>query len=312
MLLEGCGFYQEKAQKRLANTNTTNRSPISYSKVHQAIFIPHCIKCHGDSGGVNLESYSSVKANLSRIQKTVFVDRTMPKNNSPLGATEKQLLQDWIQVGSPEKGDPEEPSPAASFVPNPVNSPVPPPDPSRLSYSAVREKVILPRCVSCHGNSGGINLETYSSIKENLARITIATLLEKSMPKGSPLAPDEAILLSQWIKAGSPENSGSTPPPVEEPLKPNFASIKKKVFDIRCTACHTVGGSASGVPFQTRKDLLDSPRDLVLPGNPEESGLWIAITREDNKRMPPPNVGSKLSDSEIAVIRQWIQDGAKE
>ncbi len=65
--------------------------------------------------------------------------------------------------------------------------------------------------------------------------------------------------------------------------------------------------------MQTRKDLLDSPRDLVLPGDPDESGLVIAVSRTDAKRMPPPSTGKPpLADAEIAVIRQWIMSGAPE
>ncbi|MGZ3687637.1 MAG: c-type cytochrome domain-containing protein [Bdellovibrionota bacterium] len=94
-------------------------------------------------------------------------------------------------------------------------------------------------------------------------------------------------------------------------LTPEFTSIRSHIFEPRCFQCHHDGGAASRVPLQTRVDLLNSPRDLVLPGNPEESGLIIAVTRSGAKRMPPPSSGEQaLSDEEIGVLKQWIQNGA--
>jgi hypothetical protein len=97
----------------------------------------------------------------------------------------------------------------------------------------------------------------------------------------------------------------------EEPLEPTFSSIRKKIFIPKCVSCHNPAGEGRNVPLETLEDLTDSPRELVLPGNVEESGLTIAITRGDDKRMPPPKTGGPLSDEEIYVIEKWIQDGAK-
>ncbi len=72
------------------------------------------------------------------------------------------------------------------------------------------------------------------------------------------------------------------------------------------------------IPLVTKEDLLNSPLELVIPGNVEESGLMIAITRVDQKRMPPikdehgnPTGYSALPDLEIEAIKKWILDGAQ-
>lgn len=186
----------------------------------------------------------------------------------------------------------------------------------KISYQAIRQGVFLPNCVACHGNSGGVNLESYSAIKANLSKVEKAVLIDKTMPKGRPLGALELKLLDLWIKAGAPENSDTPTPnlPLEpnEPIDPSFTSIKKRIFDSKCLSCHTEGGGASGVPLRTIQDLLTSPRELVLPGNPDESGLWIAVSRQDNKKMPPPTSGSPLSSEELAIIKKWIEIGAPE
>ncbi len=91
----------------------------------------------------------------------------------------------------------------------------------------------------------------------------------------------------------------------------SFTTIKEGILKTRCIDCHSAGHSASHIPFETREDLIDSPLDLVIPGNLEDSGLMIAITRTDSKRMPPPDSGMpSLTAEEIDVIRQWILEGA--
>ena len=57
---------------------------------------------------------------------------------------------------------------------------------------------------------------------------------------------------------------------------------------------------------------MDSPREIVIPENSEESGIVIAIKRTDDKRMPPPDSGDALTEIEIQTIEKWIQEGAKE
>jgi hypothetical protein len=99
---------------------------------------------------------------------------------------------------------------------------------------------------------------------------------------------------------------------VTSPVGATFDSIKANVFSSKCLACHQPDGSARNVPLETREDLLASTRDLVLPGNPDESGLVIAIERLDRKRMPPVGTGLPLNPEEAQAIRLWIRNGAKD
>ena len=96
----------------------------------------------------------------------------------------------------------------------------------------------------------------------------------------------------------------------DNPLEATFASIQGNIFQSRCISCHSAGQSAWRVPLDTREEVLNSPRELVIPGNADESGLIIAVIRNDNKRMPPAKAGSALSQQEIEMIKQWINEGA--
>jgi len=82
-----------------------------------------------------------------------------------------------------------------------------------------------------------------------------------------------------------------------------------------CFKCHS--GSSAKKQFQ-----MDKPEEIVkkigpdgyiVPGNPEKSEVMhrISLPDGDPDRMPPPNRGVKaLNEDQVAVIRQWIAEGA--
>ncbi|MEY4144239.1 MAG: hypothetical protein RLZZ335_91, partial [Bacteroidota bacterium] len=48
----------------------------------------------------------------------------------------------------------------------------------------------------------------------------------------------------------------------------------------------------------------------VRPGRPDNSEIYEVITESDPDKMMPPPPYSPLSDSERAMIRRWIEQGA--
>ena len=50
----------------------------------------------------------------------------------------------------------------------------------------------------------------------------------------------------------------------------------------------------------------------IIPGKPEESELFKRITTKDeDDAMPPRKIGKKLTEREVALLREWIKGGAK-
>jgi hypothetical protein len=86
--------------------------------------------------------------------------------------------------------------------------------------------------------------------------------------------------------------------------------------------CHA-GSSASGVgnfkvPDSNASDeviaraLRDQPLEgedgkVVVPGDPQKSGLYLYITGD---RMPLMPIGGTLPDDQIELVRRWIAAGA--
>lgn len=187
-----------------------------------------------------------------------------------------------------------------------------------ISYEEVSEKVFRPKCIGCHGSSGGVNLESYKSASSHLEAIKNSTVVRRTMPRSPVIAltKNELELVAAWVAAGGPDSpldgstSGGTTGggPV---LEPTYESIKKQIIDRKCLSCHTAGGSAHRMPFNTREELLDDTYEVVIPNNPDESGMLIVLKPDARKPMPPKDSGfSAVTESEKAVIREWILKGA--
>ena len=83
-----------------------------------------------------------------------------------------------------------------------------------------------------------------------------------------------------------------------------------------CTTCHGGVKKAGDVSFLYRDDVLGkgkSGKTVVVPGAPEKSELLRRIkTSDPDDRMPPPDHHPEpVSASDIAVIEQWIAEGAE-
>ena len=190
---------------------------------------------------------------------------------------------------------------------------LPPSLKATLSYNLLASRIFSPKCVGCHGTSGGVSLGTLVSVRQNIPAILRTVFDLHTMPKNGSLSDDEMSLLWSWIEIGAPDNAtggGTGPEPI--PLGPTFASLDQNIFQNGCINCHAPGKPAARVPLG-KEALLNSPLELVIPGDPDDSGLVIDVERTDPKRMPPAKDGySPLTDPEKLAIRQWIQNGAKD
>ena len=188
----------------------------------------------------------------------------------------------------------------------------------KVSYQLINKKILMPKCVLCHGHSGGVSLETYAEVYGYIDKIKEVSITTSSMPKAPypSLNDEERTLLATWIKAGAPENalggSDTEMPPANERLLPTFASIKKNILQNKCLVCHSPGNDGEDVSLNSAEDMINSPRDIVIPGDPDSSELVLSVLPTARKIMPPKRSGiSQLKPEEIEIIKQWIMNGAK-
>lgn len=93
----------------------------------------------------------------------------------------------------------------------------------------------------------------------------------------------------------------------------------RPILSDKCFACH--GPDANKREADLRLDveeaafaaLKENPNKFaVVPGKPDESEVYHRIISEDpGELMPPAESNLKLSENEIAIIKKWIEQGAK-
>ena len=76
-----------------------------------------------------------------------------------------------------------------------------------------------------------------------------------------------------------------------------------------CASCHGASQQMSGYDLRTRESALKGGLRgaAIIPGKADESALVRRLTGAVQPAMP---LGAKLKDSDIAIIRQWINEGA--
>jgi len=110
--------------------------------------------------------------------------------------------------------------------------------------------------------------------------------------------------------------SVSALPDISAAEKVDFSRDVLPLLSDACFACH--GPDEENRESELRLDSsagafadLGGYRALV-PGKPEDSELYRRITSHDaSDQMPPPDALRQLSNQEIAVLRDWIQQGAE-
>ncbi|MDF1755969.1 MAG: PSD1 and planctomycete cytochrome C domain-containing protein [Verrucomicrobiales bacterium] len=91
-----------------------------------------------------------------------------------------------------------------------------------------------------------------------------------------------------------------------------FESKIRPVLADACYECHSNEGGRvkGGLALDTREAMLlgGDSGEVLIPGKPDESLLWIALSYTDpDYEMPPKN---KLSPDIVADFRKWIEMGA--
>ena len=95
-----------------------------------------------------------------------------------------------------------------------------------------------------------------------------------------------------------------------DPKAGEFFEIKvRPVLAARCGACH-IASKAAGLQMDTRAHTLAGGKSgpAVVPGKASESLLIQAVTHTHARLKMPP--GGKLTDPEIAALREWVDGGA--
>ena len=117
--------------------------------------------------------------------------------------------------------------------------------------------------------------------------------------------------LKKWVAGGAPPFPAGV---IEEPPPPSAAVaaralVVKEILREKCHECHRFGSAKNGIKILNH-DLLVTKRKVIVPGKPEQSGLYLSLHSKDKKKVMPPPEYPPLTEGEIETIRRWIADGA--
>lgn len=98
-------------------------------------------------------------------------------------------------------------------------------------------------------------------------------------------------------------------------------SFKQDVHPLlrqNCYDCHSNSSRQGDLNLEGFDNLIAENKKrtkapLIIPGQSGQSYLYITlVTKNSSLRMPPAYLGrDKLPDSEINIIKKWIDEGAK-
>src|ERR1051326_7097966 len=90
--------------------------------------------------------------------------------------------------------------------------------------------------------------------------------------------------------------------------KISFERDVAPILTQRCMNCHGKEPLMAHLDLRTRDGALKGAKHGpgVIPGNSAESHLYRRLT---GQRQPPMPLGGRLSDEEIAIIKDWIEIG---
>ncbi len=107
--------------------------------------------------------------------------------------------------------------------------------------------------------------------------------------------------------------TGPAEPVAGDTTRVSFQRDVLPIFEARCIECHGPDKVKGSLRMDTVAHLFDGDPEwwTVIPGKPDESLIVerIELPADDPDAMPPK--GDRLTPAEIAVIRDWIAEGAE-
>ena len=226
----GPSFKMTSKTGSFSSSSSSSADSSALATQAKAVLQNKCASCHtgtGSGGLSNIMDEANLKSggwivpgnpNNSPLLRRVY-DGSMPPGQ-PLSNNEQTALFNWVQAmggstgGTGGIGQPG--GPVAGGTPTPT--PTPPMgggggaviDPT---FTNVNNTILIPRCVGCHGNAGGVSYANYTvtlrtvNVNNPAASRLYASVANGSMPRGSgALSAAERKLILDWITLGAPND----------------------------------------------------------------------------------------------------------
>jgi hypothetical protein len=94
--------------------------------------------------------------------------------------------------------------------------------------------------------------------------------------------------------------------------KTTFQESVAAIFQARCNSCHNNDKQKGGLVLENYGGVMKGGGSgaVIEPGDPAASRLYALVSHTEEPKMPP--MQPKLPDSELSIIKAWIEAGAPE
>ncbi|MFZ5833388.1 MAG: c-type cytochrome domain-containing protein [Planctomycetota bacterium] len=95
-----------------------------------------------------------------------------------------------------------------------------------------------------------------------------------------------------------------------EPEKPNYEDHVKPIFREHCFSCHNQNKATNDLALDAFERLMagGASGEVIEPGDPDSSYLWLLVSHQDEPKMPPNQ--DKIELAKLDIIKRWIDEGA--
>ena len=156
-------------------------------------------------------------------------------------------------------------------------------------------------------------MPTYRSIRNIRLGVVYAACLRSSSPISFSLK--SLCLILSFVGPAVTSHAQETLNSANSEADRIFTLKVKPILAEKCFSCHGDDPDEieSGLIMHTREDLLlggDGFGDVLVSGDAEPSFMMTAIKWEDPDYEMPPKENDRLTEGQIWVLRDWINDGA--
>ncbi|HEY2030682.1 MAG TPA: plastocyanin/azurin family copper-binding protein [Myxococcales bacterium] len=111
--------------------------------------------------------------------------------------------------------------------------------------------------------------------------------------------------MSGAVAVAGAANQGSIPSP--QALTPTFKTVRDKILNPHCMACHVPPAPSGGLDFTTWDSLVHNPvlPNLIVPGSPGQSRLFLHMVAAATS-----GGQEATTTEERKTVSDWIQAGA--
>ncbi|NQY99931.1 MAG: hypothetical protein HRT45_04590 [Bdellovibrionales bacterium] len=307
----GCG---DSNHSKITPSNDGFDSPVSgkvdFQNIQSQVLEKYdCTRCHSSYRSFSVASANAEKI-LERMSRQPGEVGFMPQGGSKRASRgDLAILQKWINDGTPEINEPDEPGDGEDDPVEPITTPI--------SFEMVSNEVLEKRCNTCH-----TQFRTYRYVKNNADRI-LSFVKSGQMPLSprnnqiAEMKDVEKALLEVWVNAGAPEFADTPAEDVEPlPLEPTWISLQENIFGPRCVMCHSQNNRRGPIDISTYEAFEEQAEDLFDMADPFNSPfIGAIIAREEQDFLDPmPAEWARIplepvSQEELLVIEEWIRRG---